>query len=156
MMEEEMPGMDARNNRFEIHKVTLLAAALGIAIGAICERGLATTAAPTEHSGLEVTSAGAISSQSMAAQIGLTGYKLQLREITIAPGGQIAKHDHKTRPGVVKVIRGTWTQGRPDGESDHASSDGQGILEDESMVHWFWNRGSEPATAMVCDIVPEN
>ena len=90
----------------------------------------------------------------MTAQIGLTGHKLQLREITILPGGQIAKHSHETRPGLVKVINGTWTEGRPSGETDYAASDDTGLLEDEGTVHWFWNRGDAPATAIVCDIVP--
>jgi quercetin dioxygenase-like cupin family protein len=117
---------------------------------------VAAEAIPAEHRGLSVSSAGAISSASMNAQIGLDGYKLQLREITIEPGGQIARHGHQTRPGVVKVISGTWTEGRPDGENDYSASEEIGILEDELTEHWFWNRGSEPATAMVCDIVQDN
>ena len=28
------------------------------------------------------------------------------------------------------------------------------VIEDENTVHWFYNRGSEPATAIVCDIKP--
>ena len=28
------------------------------------------------------------------------------------------------------------------------------VIEDENTVHWFFNRGSEPATTLVCDIVP--
>ena len=90
----------------------------------------------------------------MKEQIGLTGYKLQLREIAIMPGGQIAKHSHETRPGLVKVISGTWTEGRPTGEVDYSGSEDTGIIEDEETVHWFWNRGDTPATAIVCDIVP--
>ena len=82
----------------------------------------------------------------------------QRREITIEPGGQIARHSHETRPGLVKVIGGTWggtwTEGRPGGEADYAASAPVGILEDRETVHWFWNRGAEPASAIVCDIVP--
>jgi quercetin dioxygenase-like cupin family protein len=79
---------------------------------------------------------------------------LQLREITILPGGQIAKHSHETRPGLVKVIDGAWIEGRADGERTYSSADAEGILEDRETVHWFWNRGETPGTAIVCDIVP--
>ena len=131
-----------------------LALTVGVALGATGGRGLAQMAAPSEHKGLQVAALGVIPEASMTAQIGLTGHKLQLREITIEPGGQIAKHSHETRPGLVKVISGTWTEGRPSGETDYAGSEATGILEDEATLHWFWNRGAEPATAIVCDIVP--
>jgi quercetin dioxygenase-like cupin family protein len=131
-----------------------LLVAVGIVLGAAGERSLAEMAVPTEHKGLSVETLGVIPEDSMQKQLGLSGYKLQLREITIAPGGQIAKHGHETRPGLVKVISGTWTEGRPDGEKDYAASDAASILEDSETVHWFWNRGSEPSAALVCDIVP--
>ena len=132
----------------------ILGAVLGLGIGAAAGIGLANVAPPSEHKGLEVTTLGVIPAASMEAQIGLSSYKLQLREITIAPGGQIAKHSHEGRAGRVKVIDGTWTEGRPSGEADFASDAATGILEDRETVHWFWNRGDEPATALVCDIVP--
>ena len=129
-----------------------LLVAVGIVLGAAGERSLAEMAVPTEHKGLSVETLGVIPEDSMQKQLGLSGYKLQLREITIAPGGQIAKHGHETRPGLVKVISGTWTEGRPDGKKDYAAA--ASILEDSETVHWFWNRGSEPSAALVCDIVP--
>ena len=140
--------------RFGLVSTIALSAAIGVALGVIGSRSLAQVAAPTEHKGLQVEALGVVSEDSMEKQIGLTGYKLQLREITIEPGGQIAKHSHETRPGLVKVISGTWTEGRPSGEMDFAASEPLGILEDSETVHWFWNRGSEPAAAIVCDIVP--
>lgn len=130
-----------------------LSVVVGVVLGAAGGRGLAEMAAPTEHKGLAVEALGVIPEESMQKQIGLSGYKLQLREITIEPGGQIAKHSHEARPGLVKVISGTWTEGRPGGETDFAASQPAGILEDRDTVHWFWNRGAEPAAAIVCDIV---
>ncbi len=129
---------------------------LGTALGLAGNHGTADPEIPTEHAGLQVKSLGVISGVSMAAQIGLDGYKLQLREITIEPGGQIGRHSHEARPGIVRVISGTWTEGRPDRETEHTASNDNGILEDEETVHWFWNRGTEPATAMVCDLVPDS
>jgi quercetin dioxygenase-like cupin family protein len=129
-------------------------AAFGLALGVFLTGGVAAMTGPSEHKGLTVETLGVIPEDSMNAQIGLSGYVLQLREITIAPGGQIAQHDHAGRPGLVKVISGTWVECRPDGETDYAAADMTGILEDKETVHWFFNRGEEPATALVCDIVP--
>ena len=133
----------------------ILALAAGLALGALGGAGIAAVDAPSEHKGLSVDALGAISPSSMETTIGLTGHKLQLRAITIAPGGQIAKHSHATRPGLVKVISGEWVEGRESGETRHTASTPEGILEDENTTHWFFNRGDTPATAMVCDIIAE-
>ena len=151
-MQPREPG----RRRSSLASAVVLAATLGIALGAAGSRTLATMAPPSEHKGLDVAALGVIPEDSMEAQIGLAGYKLQLREITIAPGGQIAKHSHEGRPGLVKVIDGAWTEGRPSGEMDYAASEPSAILEDRGTVHWFWNRGDAPATAVVCDIVPSS
>nr|NIS42605.1 cupin domain-containing protein [Desulfuromonadales bacterium] len=126
----------------------------GIAIGAVAGHGLAQMAPPTEHKGLNVEKLGVISEDSMKATIGLEGHFLQLRAITIEPGGQIAKHSHETRPGLVAVIDGAWVEGRESGETTFDAGASPAIIEDENTVHWFYNRGDTPATAIVCDINP--
>lgn len=150
-----MTEVNAGRWRLKFLATVAVSAAVGIALGAVGGQSLAQMAAPTEHKGLEVAGLGVISGASMERQIGLSGRKLQLREITILPGGQIAKHSHETRPGLVKMIRGTWIEGRPSGETAYDAADKGALLEDEDTVHWFWNRGAEPATAIVCDIVPD-
>lgn len=129
-------------------------AALVFAAGALAGHALATAEPPTEHKGLTVEALGKISEGSMQAQTGLDGHVLQLRAITIAPGGQIARHSHATRPGLVKVVSGEWIEGRATGEAAFDAGSAEAILEDESTEHWFFNRGDEPATAIVCDLVP--
>jgi len=109
---------------------------------------------PTEHKGVAVKNLGAISESSMVSQVGLHGYKMQLREITLAPGGQIARHDHYKRPVLVWTLSGSWTEGRPGGEKDYPETLDEAILEDAGTDHWFWNDGSEPVRVVVCDIVP--
>ena len=84
----------------------------------------------------------------------LKGYKMQMREITLEPGGQIARHDHSQRPGLVWTLSGSWVEGRPTGEEEYPDTRKEAILEDESTDHWFWNDGDEPARILVCDIVP--
>lgn len=124
----------------------------GMAIGGFGTRGIAQMAPPTEHKGLKVEKLGAVPAQSMASQVGLNGHILLLRRITIQPGGQIAKHSAASVPGVVYMVSGTWTEGRAGGETEHSAGDT--FIEDKDTVHWFYNRGKEPASALVCDIKP--
>ncbi len=125
---------------------------IGILIGVVAGASFARMAAPTEHMGLEIEELGFVPAESVSAQVGLKGYKLLLRRITINPGGQIAKHSAEATPGVVYVESGTWTEGRDSGETEHSAGDT--FVEDENTVHWFFNRGDVPASAYVCDIKP--
>lgn len=122
----------------------------GMAIGGFGTRSIAQMIPPTEHKGLKVEKLGAVPAQSMASQVGLNGHILLLRRITIQPGGQIAKHSAASVPGVVYMVSGTWTEGRASGETVHSAGDT--FIEDKNTVHWFYNRGKEPASALVCDI----
>lgn len=149
-----MPFNEKGNRPTRLIATAVISTAFGVALGVFGTSGLAEMTGPSEHKGLAVESLGVIPEDSMRAQLGLEGYVMQLRAITIEPGGQIAQHDHATRPGLVKVVSGTWTEGRPAGEMDYAAADAAGILEDRDTIHWFYNRGDEPATALVCDIVP--
>jgi quercetin dioxygenase-like cupin family protein len=108
--------------------------------------------APTKHVGLKVEKLGAVPAKSVKSQVGLDGKILLLRRITIEPGGQIAKHSAATVPGVVYMESGAWVEGRDHGEIVHKSGDT--FIEDADTVHWFFNRGDEPASAIVCDIKP--
>ncbi len=90
----------------------------------------------------------------MKAQVGLEGYILLLRAVTIEPGGQIAKHSHAKVPGLVKVVSGEWIEGGESGEKAFNADTPTAIVEDMDTVNWFFNRGTEPATAIVCDIKP--
>lgn len=125
---------------------------IGLLSGLLVGHGWATTSPPTEHKGLEVEKLGFVPAESMSAQVGLDGHILLLRRITINPGGQIARHSAKSTPGVVYMESGTWTEGRDSGETEHSAGDT--FVEDKDTVHWFYNRGEEPAAALVCDIKP--
>jgi quercetin dioxygenase-like cupin family protein len=127
---------------------------IGLICGFLVSYSWAAMAPPTEHKGLEVEVLGFVPQESMSAQVGLKGYKLLLRKITINPGGQIAKHSAATTPTVVYVDSGTWTEGRDSGETEHSAGDT--FMEYNDTVHWFYNRGEEPAMAFVCDIKPDS
>lgn len=145
---------NTRDGRFRYGFALAAAAAIGIAIGAAGSGSLAQMAAPTEHKGLSVETLGVISEESIKSQVGLDGHILLLCAITIEPGGQIAKHSHEKVPGLVKVISGEWIEGSEKGETAFNADTPTGIVEDKDTVNWFYNRGTEPATAIVCDIKP--
>jgi hypothetical protein len=126
---------------------------IGLGAGVLGGNSLAQVAPPTEHKGLSVETLGVMPAESVKATVGLNGHILLLRKITIAPGGQIAKHSHAKIPGIVKVVSGEWIEGREDGERSF-TPDSPALLEDENTVNWFFNRGPEPAAAIVCDIKP--
>jgi quercetin dioxygenase-like cupin family protein len=146
--------MTMKAKKFTTGIVTV--ATLSIAMAALFsyQTVLAQRQPPTEHKGVKVKTLGVISESSMSAQIGLQGYKMQLREITLAPGGQIARHDHFKRPGLVWTLSGSWIEGRPEGEKEYPETLDEAILEDSGTDHWFWNDASDPARVVVCDIVP--
>jgi quercetin dioxygenase-like cupin family protein len=137
------------------HRPLLIAAlglAAGLTVGVIGGHGLAQVAPPTEHKGLKVEQLGFVPAESMSLQVGLDDRILLLRRITIEPGGQIGKHSAETTPAVVYMESGIWTEGRESGETEHSA--GETFIEDQNTVHWFYNRGAEPAAALVCDIKP--
>ncbi|MDX1401843.1 MAG: hypothetical protein R3245_07975, partial [Kiloniellales bacterium] len=131
---------------------------LGVMIGGLPGFSQTEMEIPTEHSGIGVTLLGAVGEESLQKQIGLSGYELRLREIVIEPGGVIARHSHAKRPGIVKTISGTWTEGRP-GEAGAAMvvtefpADGNNILSETwDVEHWGYNTANEPAVLMVCGL----
>jgi hypothetical protein len=88
-----------RQNKGMSRAASLLAVAVvSVLIGGFGDQILAQMKGPTEHKGISVTELGQIDEDSLLAQIGLKGYILRLRAITIEPGGQIKDHSHATRP----------------------------------------------------------
>ena len=133
--------------------VGVVCGAVGLIVGVFGGTGSAQVVVPTEHKGLTVETLGVMPEESVRATVGLEGHILLLRAITISPGGQIAKHSHAKIPSIVKMVSGEWIEGRGSGENS-ITVDGPALLEDENTVNWFYNRGDEPATAIVCDIKP--
>jgi len=107
---------------------------------------------PTEHKGLSVAKLGVVPRESMVKQTGLEGYVLQLRLATLEPGGQIARHDHATRPGLVYTLEGSWTEGRVGGEREYPAGEEIALVEDIETDHWFINRNDKPVKVLICDL----
>ena len=90
---------------------------------------------PSEHQGVSVVELGVLPESSLKAQIGLSGYVMKLREVSVAPGGAIAEHSHADRPGVVQTISGSWTEVRNGSETDFPATEKKALVEDEATVH---------------------
>jgi quercetin dioxygenase-like cupin family protein len=83
---------------------------------------------------------------------GMAGRQLRMRMFTFEPGAVFSPiHDHKDRPGIVYILKGTIT--------DHGSGDatdygpGVGWPEDGKTTHWLENRGTVPAVEISVDII---
>lgn len=106
--------------------------------------------APTEHKGVSVFGRDALE---LGAQIpAMEGFQLRIRQVKLAPGGVVARHDHTTRPGAYFVIKG---EGVIDvqGEVETPVPVGTAIMESQGVDHWVKNTGKE-AHFFVLDIVP--
>lgn len=137
---------------FNTHLVTAI---IATSIGVIGGCALAQVKGPTEHKGVSVTELGIIGEESLESQLGIEGYILRMRAVSVEPGGYIKEHSHATSPGLVKMVSGEWIEGFPDGsEKTYRAGDDTAMLEEKDTVHWVYNRGGEAATAIVCGIQP--
>ena len=107
---------------------------------------------PAKHEGVSVVPLGQLSESSLRIQLGLSGYEMKLREVTVAPGGAIAEHSHATRPGLVKTVSGAWVEVRNGEEIRFPADRREALVEDENTVHWLYNDGDVPAVALVCGL----
>jgi quercetin dioxygenase-like cupin family protein len=85
---------------------------------------------------------------------GMAGRRLRMRMVTIEPGGVFGPvHDHKGRPGIVYILRGTITDHRDGVATEYGP--GVGWPEDRNTNHWLENRGTIPAVEISVDIVTQ-
>ena len=83
---------------------------------------------------------------------GMAGCQLRMRMVASEPGGVFGPiHDHKDRPGVVYILRGTITDHRNGLAEEYGP--GVGWPEDKNTTHWLENRGTTPAVEISVDIV---
>lgn len=111
-------------------------------------------AGPTKTTGIQsLTMLGAID---LSGELeSLEGYTLRAREIVVAPGGQVAVHQHNARPGVAYIIEGEMVEYRNDQAGAVVRKAGAVAFEKTGVVHWWKNQSSTPASALVVDIVPQ-
>ena len=136
--------------KYKALSINLAVLCLGLALG--LAQGQTKRQPPAEHEGVSVVALGELKPSSLKVQLGLEGYRMQMREVTVAPGGAIAEHSHAKRPGLVKTVSGSWIEVRGDKEIRYPASKPEALVEDENTVHWLYNDGAEPAVAIVCGL----
>jgi len=73
----------------------------------------------------------------------LQGYYLQIRLVTMKPGGHGRLHSHEHRPVIHYILRGPLTSCYPDGTCTDIQ-EGQTLAEGKDARHWVENRGTKP------------
>jgi quercetin dioxygenase-like cupin family protein len=81
---------------------------------------------------------------------GMGGRQLRMRMLTIEPGGFIAIHNHKDRPGTVYVLQGKLTVHLGDVVKEYGVGDTWS--ENKGTTHSLENKGSTPAVFIAVDI----
>ena len=107
--------------------------------------GIATAqqAAPTESQGV---SRALLTAVDLGPEIaGMQGRKLELRMVTIEPGGVAGVHSHKDLPGAAHVLKGTIIEHRGDAAKEYQAGDSF----NEVGTHWAENKGTSPAVLIV-------
>lgn len=120
-----------------------------IAVTALAAQVAIAQLAPlTANQGVAVKLLGALNLQSQLTEVGAR--QLRLRLITIAPGGGLALHDHKDRPSVEMVIKGSATEYRNNTPKQY--NEGDAMIADVGTEHWWKNDSKEPAVLVAADI----
>jgi len=135
---------------FQTALIYLVVLSTGLVIG--FANGSSHRQPPVEHEGVSVVSLGQLKESSLKVQIGLEGYEMKLREVTVAPGGAIKEHSHAARPGLVQTVSGSWVEVRNGKEVSYPDTKKEALIEDENTVHWLYNDGNVPAVAIVCGL----
>ena len=85
---------------------------------------------------------------------GTDGYMLRVREVTVLPGGQVAVHQHNSRPGAAYILEGELIEHRNDSDGPLKRQTGDVALEKTGTTHWWKNESTAKAKVIVVDIVP--
>lgn len=82
------------------------------------------------------------------------GKVLRARLLMLAPGAQIAVHEHQQRPGGLPcVLQGELTEHRNDAGGPIRRGVGAAAFKCTGVVHWWRNETDRPARALVVDVV---
>jgi quercetin dioxygenase-like cupin family protein len=85
----------------------------------------------------------------------LQGRQLRARVIVVEPGGVVAVHEHRQRPGVAYILEGHIHEHRQGEPKPVLKGPGAVAFEKSGVVHWWENRSKRIVRALVIDIVPE-
>lgn len=108
---------------------------------------------PTQTIGIE--SSKLLGIMSLAGEFaGTENHMLRVREVTVLPGGQVAVHQHDSRPGVAYILEGVLIEHRNDSKEPLIRTRGSIALEKTGTIHWWENKSAVKAVVLIVDIVP--
>jgi quercetin dioxygenase-like cupin family protein len=81
---------------------------------------------------------------------GMAGRQLRLRFVTLEPGGILPVHNHRDRPTVEFILKGSPTEFR--GDQQRVVPEGEAVVSDRSTTHWWRNDTRETVTFIAADI----
>lgn len=107
---------------------------------------------PSKTSGIE--SVKALGIVDLGAEFGaMQGHQMRARIFTINPGGVVARHEHRSRPGFAYIISGQILEHRNDQQTVLTRKPGDIAIERSGVVHYWENTFKEPVVALVVDII---
>jgi quercetin dioxygenase-like cupin family protein len=127
-------------------------APVGLLIGVLAG-AVQAVSAPTENKGVKID---LLSAYELGKQ-GLDDYQtrqFRVRQVAIAPGGMVAVHSHKDRPGMAYIVTGTLVEHR-DGQEAREYKGGDVITETTDVNHWVENKTSDPVVIIAIDLFKE-
>jgi len=84
----------------------------------------------------------------------LAGIVMRASILTISAGGQLALHDHKTRPAFSWILEGNPVEYRSDRNDPVVHYPGS-ITREIGISHYWQNNGDTEARLLVVDLIPE-
>ncbi|MEX0326787.1 MAG: cupin domain-containing protein [Puniceicoccaceae bacterium] len=85
----------------------------------------------------------------------MKGFVMRMREVSLAPGGQVAVHQHTSRPGMAYILEGEAVEYRSDEAEPQVRKAGDAAIESSGIIHWWINKGSVSARVVIVDILKE-
>ncbi len=85
---------------------------------------------------------------------GMKGQQLRARELVLAPGAEVAVHQHERRPGFAYMLEGEMVEQRNDTDGPIVRRVGDVAVERTGVSHFWVNKSGKQARAIVVDIVP--
>lgn len=155
--------MDKSKAEPDRRQVTALAAALG----ALFASGQALAGeCPSGSSGVDLMKPGATKPKGVAdkvigsidlarERVKLAGYKLRMRRLVVAPGGEVPWHSHEDRPALIYILAGAITEFKSTCAVPIRHTAGSLAVEDHQVSHWWKNMEARPCVILSFDLFHE-
>ncbi len=141
--------INRENTMRERYGMAIAGSVFGVAIGlSLGASAFAQQQPPTENRGVTIKST---TLMELGPEIeGMGARQLRMRSITLEPGGVFAVHNHKDRPALEIISKGSVTEFR--GDAKREVVEGETVRSDRNTTHWWRNDGTTPVVFTVVDV----